>query len=31
MAEGIKQMSPVLVLFFAIAQFLAYFSWGPDR
>jgi aminobenzoyl-glutamate transport protein len=28
MAEGIKQMAPVLVLFFAIAQFLAYFSWS---
>jgi aminobenzoyl-glutamate transport protein len=27
MGEGIKQMAPVLVLFFAIAQFLAYFSW----
>ncbi|MGJ9423553.1 AbgT family transporter [Aeromicrobium sp. CF3.5] len=27
MAEGIKQMAPVLVLFFAIAQFLAYFDW----
>ena len=26
MAEGIKQMAPVLVLFFAIAQFLAYFT-----
>jgi len=28
MAEGIKQMAPVLVLFFAIAQFLAYFDWS---
>ncbi|WP_328989221.1 AbgT family transporter [Kribbella sp. NBC_01245] len=28
MAEGIKQMAPVLVLFFAIAQFLAYFNWS---
>ncbi|MDP9841509.1 AbgT family transporter [Streptosporangium lutulentum] len=27
MVEGIKQMAPVLVLFFAIAQFLAYFDW----
>ncbi|YAL83108.1 AbgT family transporter [Dermacoccaceae bacterium W4C1] len=27
MTEGIKQMAPVLVLFFAIAQFLAYFDW----
>lgn len=27
MAQGIKQMAPVLVLFFAIAQFLAYFDW----
>ncbi|MEO9322550.1 AbgT family transporter [Nocardioides sp. C4-1] len=27
MGEGIKQMAPVLVLFFAIAQFLAYFDW----
>jgi aminobenzoyl-glutamate transport protein len=27
MLEGIKQMAPVLVLFFAIAQFLAYFDW----
>lgn len=27
MAEGIKKMAPVLVLFFAIAQFLAYFDW----
>ena len=27
MAEGIRQMAPVLVLFFAIAQFLAYFDW----
>ncbi|MFC0623283.1 AbgT family transporter [Kribbella deserti] len=28
MAEGIRQMAPVLVLFFAIAQFLAYFNWS---
>lgn len=28
MGEGIKQMAPVLVLFFAIAQFLAYFDWS---
>ncbi|MFZ3597512.1 AbgT family transporter [Streptomyces sp. BH104] len=27
MAAGVKQMAPVLVLFFAIAQFLAYFDW----
>ncbi len=27
MARGIRQMAPVLVLFFAIAQFLAYFDW----
>lgn len=27
MAEGVRQMAPVLVLFFAIAQFLAYFDW----
>ncbi|GAA1241727.1 AbgT family transporter [Janibacter melonis] len=27
MAQGIKQMAPVLVLFFSIAQFLAYFDW----
>jgi aminobenzoyl-glutamate transport protein len=27
MVEGITQMAPVLVLFFAIAQFLAYFDW----
>ncbi|AKU16065.1 AbgT family transporter [Luteipulveratus mongoliensis] len=27
MGEGVKQMAPVLVLFFAIAQFLAYFDW----
>lgn len=27
MAAGIKQMAPVIVLFFAIAQFLAYFEW----
>ncbi|WP_083276072.1 AbgT family transporter [Pseudonocardia sp. HH130630-07] len=28
MTEGIKQMAPVLALFFAIAQFLAYFEWS---
>lgn len=28
MVEGIKQMAPVLVLFFAIAQFLEYFDWS---
>lgn len=27
MADGVKQMAPVLVLFFAISQFLAYFEW----
>jgi len=27
MVQGVKQMAPVLVLFFAIAQFLAYFDW----
>lgn len=27
MADGIRQMAPVLALFFAIAQFLAYFDW----
>jgi aminobenzoyl-glutamate transport protein len=27
MAEGVRQMAPVLVLFFAIAQFLQYFTW----
>ncbi|GAB4085865.1 AbgT family transporter [Myceligenerans cantabricum] len=27
MAEGVRQMAPVLVLFFAIAQFLEYFDW----
>lgn len=27
MVEGLRQMAPVLVLFFAIAQFLAYFDW----
>ncbi|MBP2472611.1 aminobenzoyl-glutamate transport protein [Crossiella equi] len=27
MVEGLKQMAPVLVLFFAIAQFLQYFEW----
>ena len=28
MGQGIMQMAPVLVLFFAIAQFLAYFEWS---
>ncbi|MEJ8277889.1 AbgT family transporter [Pseudonocardia spirodelae] len=28
MAEGIRQMAPVLALFFAIAQFLAWFDWS---
>ncbi|WAP52600.1 AbgT family transporter [Arthrobacter sp. ATA002] len=27
MIEGIKSMAPILVLFFAISQFLAYFKW----
>jgi len=27
MAEGIKLIAPVVVLFFSISQFLAYFSW----
>ncbi|MBW0102642.1 AbgT family transporter [Pseudonocardia sp. KRD291] len=27
MVEGLKQIAPVLALFFAIAQFLAYFEW----
>ncbi|MFV8380642.1 AbgT family transporter [Corynebacterium hindlerae] len=27
MTEGFKSMAPILVLFFAIAQFLAYFKW----
>ncbi|UQN29059.1 AbgT family transporter [Brachybacterium kimchii] len=27
MARGVKQIAPVLVLFFSIAQFLAYFDW----
>ncbi|WP_249416132.1 AbgT family transporter [Streptomyces sp. TS71-3] len=27
MGEGVVQMAPVLVLFFAVAQFLAYFDW----
>ncbi|MFD3688128.1 AbgT family transporter [Nocardiopsis sp. NPDC058631] len=27
MVQGVRQMAPVLVLFFAIAQFLAYFGW----
>lgn len=28
MGEGVKQMAPVLVLFFVIAQFLAWFDWS---
>jgi len=27
MVDGIKSMAPILVLFFAISQFLAYFKW----
>lgn len=27
MAEGLRSLAPVLVLFFAISQFLAYFNW----
>ena len=27
MAEGMRKMGPILVLFFAISQFLAYFRW----
>ncbi|MFC7586042.1 AbgT family transporter [Nonomuraea antimicrobica] len=27
MAHGMKEMAPVIVLFFAISQFLAYFKW----
>lgn len=27
MAEGVRSLVPVLVLFFAVAQFLAYFAW----
>lgn len=27
MAEGIRNLAPVLVLFFVVAQFLAYFKW----
>ncbi|MDI5982327.1 AbgT family transporter [Amycolatopsis magusensis] len=27
MAHGFKEMAPILVLFFAISQFLAYFKW----
>ena len=27
MVEGLRQIAPVLALFFAIAQFLAYFDW----
>ncbi|OYO06126.1 AbgT family transporter [Enemella evansiae] len=28
MAKGIAQLAPILVLFFAISQFLAYFKWS---
>jgi aminobenzoyl-glutamate transport protein len=28
MTEGAKSMAPILVLFFAISQFLAYFKWS---
>ncbi|GAB3735147.1 AbgT family transporter [Nocardiopsis nanhaiensis] len=28
MAKGVKDLAPVLVLFFAASQFLAYFSWS---
>ncbi len=27
MVEGVKSLAPILVLFFAISQFLAYFKW----
>nr|WP_307818854.1 AbgT family transporter [Streptomyces sabulosicollis] len=27
MAQGMREMAPILVLFFAISQFLAYFKW----
>lgn len=27
MAHGVREMAPILVLFFAISQFLAYFRW----
>lgn len=27
MASGLREMAPILVLFFAISQFLAYFKW----
>ncbi|MEU9796668.1 AbgT family transporter [Streptomyces sparsogenes] len=27
MADGIRSIAPVIVLFFAVAQFLAYFTW----
>jgi len=27
MAQGLRDMAPILVLFFAISQFLAYFKW----
>ncbi|MEV1170427.1 AbgT family transporter [Nonomuraea sp. NPDC049784] len=27
MAHGLREMAPILVLFFAISQFLAYFKW----
>jgi aminobenzoyl-glutamate transport protein len=28
MTEGVRSMAPILVLFFAISQFLAYFKWS---
>ena len=28
MTKGVVQMAPVIVLFFAVAQFLAYFDWS---
>ncbi|MGW1026438.1 AbgT family transporter [Streptomyces sp. NPDC002577] len=28
MVEGVRSMAPILVLFFAISQFLAYFKWS---
>ncbi|WP_413116603.1 AbgT family transporter [Streptomyces sp. CY1] len=28
MAQGMREMAPILVLFFAISQFLAYFKWS---
>ncbi|MCF1594348.1 AbgT family transporter [Streptomyces muensis] len=27
MAKGLREMAPILVLFFAVSQFLAYFKW----